>query len=194
MQLTGCARQGLCSQPRRPARTGRRFGVLLSWGRFRPATYYPETLSASSADSFELSRFVEAQRATYGHAVEELKAGQKRSHWMWFIFPQVAGLGSSSMAKRYAIGSRAEAEAYLEHPLLGARLQTCVDALLGVEGRSAEQIMGNPDYLKLQSSITLFAKISPTKSRYERLLQKYYGGRRCQKTLDFLSRDEPNSA
>jgi uncharacterized protein (DUF1810 family) len=106
---------------------------------------------------------------------------------MWFIFPQVAGLGSSAMAKRYAIDSRAEAKAYLEHPLLGARLRTCVDALLQVEGRFAEQIMGYPDFQKLQSSMTLFAEISPPGSCFERLLQKYYGGGKDEKTIDFLS-------
>lgn len=143
-------------------------------------------MSTSSANSFDLSRFVEAQQDTYDDALKELKAGQKRTHWMWFIFPQVSGLGFSSMAQRYAIGSRAEAEAYLAHPLLGERLRACVDALLEVESRSAEQIMGSPDFLKLQSSITLFAIISPTDRRFLRLLEKYYGGEKDQKTINFL--------
>ncbi|RYD75506.1 MAG: DUF1810 domain-containing protein [Verrucomicrobiaceae bacterium] len=148
-------------------------------------------MSTSSSDEFELYRFVEAQRSVYATALEELKAGQKRSHWMWFIFPQVAGLGFSSMAQRYAIRSRAEAKAYLEHPTLGTRLKECVDALLHVEGRSAEQIMGDPDFLKLQSSITLFAEISTAGPRFGRMLEKYYAGRKDQRTLDILSKEEP---
>jgi uncharacterized protein (DUF1810 family) len=106
---------------------------------------------------------------------------------MWFIFPQVAGLGSSTMAKRYAIGSRAEAEAYLEHPLLGERLEMCVDALLKVEGRSVDQIMGCPDFMKLQSAMTLFAEISPAESCFEQLLKKYYGGRKDGECIDLCA-------
>lgn len=143
-------------------------------------------MSTSSANSYDLSRFVEAQQDTYDNALKELKTGQKRTHWMWFIFPQVSGLGFSSMAQRYAIGSREEAEVYLAHPLLGERLRACVDALLEVEGRSAEQIMGSPDFLKLQSSITLFAFILPTDRRFLRLLEKYYDGKKDQKTINFL--------
>jgi uncharacterized protein (DUF1810 family) len=160
----------------------------------RPTTHCTRNVSAFSADPFELSRFVDAQSSSYSDAVDELKAGQKRSHWMWFIFPQVAGLGSSTMAKRYAIGSRAEAEAYLEHPLLGERLKMCVDALLKVEGRSADQIMGYPDFMKLQSAMTLFAEISPAESCFEQLLKKYYSGRKDPKTLNFLSQHEFKSA
>lgn len=151
-------------------------------------------MSASSSDPFDLYRFVDAQSPAYTDALAELKGGQKRSHWMWFLFPQVAGLGSSAMAKRYAIGSRAEAEAYLRHPLLGERLRECVDALLGLEGRSAEQIMGNPDFLKLQSAMTLFAEFLPSGSRFEQLLDKYYGGRKDPKTLSFLFQDAPPSS
>jgi uncharacterized protein (DUF1810 family) len=109
---------------------------------------------------------------------------------MWFIFPQVAGLGSSSMAVRFAIQSRAEAVAYLEHPVLGTRLRDCVDALLKVEGRSAKQIMGDPDFMKLQSSMTLFATVLPSEHRFERLLAKYYHSQLDQKTLAILSADE----
>ena len=153
----------------------------------RPITHCTSNVSAFSADPFELSRFADAQSSSYSDALDELKAGQKRSHWMWFIFPQVAGLGSSAMARRYAIGSRAEAEAYLAHPVLGERLRMCVEALLEVEGRSAEQIMGYPDFMKLQSSMTLFAEISPAGSSFEQLLKKYYGGRKDPKTLEFLA-------
>ena len=154
------------------------------WRRASPDS---ARVRASSADPFDLSRFVDAQGDSSDTALEELKAGQKRTHWMWFIFPQVSGLGFSSMAQRYAIGSREEAEAYLAHPLLGERLRACVDALLEVKGRSAEQIMGNPDFLKLQSSITLFAIVSPTEKRFELLLEKYYGGKKDQRTINFLA-------
>jgi uncharacterized protein (DUF1810 family) len=140
----------------------------------------------SSADPFDLARFVEAQEGSYEAALAELRAGEKRSHWMWFVFPQVAGLGSSTMARRYAIQSRAEAEAYLAHPILGARLRECAEALLSVDGRSAEQIMGYPDDMKLRSSLTLFAEVSPSKNIFERVLEKYYQGSKDPKTLDFL--------
>lgn len=143
-----------------------------------------------SPDPFDLNRFVEAQRSLYSTALAELKAGEKRSHWMWFIFPQVSGLGSSSMARRYAIHSRAEAVAFLEHPVLGTRLMECVDALLALESLSAQQIMGDPDFMKLQSSMTLFAAASPFETRFERLIAKYYAGGKDQKTLSFLSGDE----
>ena len=144
-------------------------------------------MSTPSSDPFELSRFVAAQKSTYAAALQELRAGQKCNHWMWYIFPQAAALGSSPMAKFYAIRSREEANAYLEHPLLGARLCQCTEALLAIGGRSAEQIMGYPDFLKLQSSITLFAEISPDEPMFAQLLEKYFSGRRDQKTIDFLS-------
>jgi uncharacterized protein (DUF1810 family) len=143
-----------------------------------------------SADPFNLSRFVEAQETSYEAAIAELRAGEKRSHWMWFIFPQVAGLGSSSMAQRYAIQSRAEAEAYLAHPILGLRLRECAEALLSVNGRSAAQIMGSPDDMKLQSSMTLFAEISAPDNVFERVLQKYFQRSKDPKTMDFL-RNKP---
>ena len=145
-------------------------------------------MNSPSQDPFHLARFVEAQSSSYADALRELEAGEKRGHWMWFIFPQVAGLGSSFMAKRYAIGSRQEAAAYLDHPLLGARLLACVDALLNVENRSAKQIMGSPDFMKLQSSITLFAEISPDEERFRQLLLKFYAGKKDERTLQFLSR------
>lgn len=141
----------------------------------------------NTADPFQLSRFVEAQRSSYAAALGELRVGRKRTHWMWFVFPQLAGLGSSAMAQRYAIRSRAEAEAYLSHPVLGPRLRECVEALLGVEGRSAGQIMGSPDDVKLRSSATLFAELSPAGSPFERLLAKYYAGERDPRTLELLT-------
>jgi uncharacterized protein (DUF1810 family) len=146
-------------------------------------------MTDTSSDPFDLSRFVEAQSAVYATALAEIKAGEKRSHWMWFIFPQLEGLGTSRMARRFAIRTRAEARAYLEHPLLGPRLRECVGALLMVEGRSAEQMMGDPDFLKLQSSMTLFMGVSPDESSFERLLEKYYSGGKDQRTLDYLFRE-----
>src|SRR3954469_21864401 len=105
----------------------------------------------ASSDPYDLDRFVRAQRGVYEQALAELVAARKRSHWMWFIFPQVAGLGSSLMSERYAIGSMAEAQSYLAYPLLGVRLVRCVEAMLSVKGRSAHDILGYPDDLKLQS-------------------------------------------
>lgn len=140
----------------------------------------------NSGDPHDLARFVAAQEGVYEAAVAELRRGAKRSHWMWFVFPQVAGLGSSSMAVRYAIGSRAEADAYLAHPVLGPRLRECATALLGVEGRSAHQIMGSPDDVKLKSSMTLFAAIAEPGSPFQAVLDKYYSGETDPKTEAFL--------
>lgn len=137
-------------------------------------------------DRFELERFVEAQKLTYARALAEIRAGRKESHWMWFIFPQFDGLGFSPMAERYAIKSLEEARAYLAHPTLGPRLVECVEAALGVEGRSARAIFGTPDDLKLRSCATLFAEVSPAGSGFERLLGKYYGGWRDVRTLRLL--------
>jgi uncharacterized protein (DUF1810 family) len=145
-------------------------------------------------DPFGLERFLDAQEDTYAPAVSELSSGAKRSHWMWFIFPQVAGLGSSSMAQRYAIQSRAEAIAYLKHPVLGVRLKKCVEALLGVDGRLATQIMGRPDDVKLCSSLTLFAEVAESGSLFETALAKYFSGEKDQRTVDFLRRDDGHGA
>ncbi|OIQ85615.1 hypothetical protein GALL_325520 [mine drainage metagenome] len=140
------------------------------------------------SDPFELARFVEAQAPCIDAALGELRAGWKRTHWMWFVVPQVQGLGFSSMAQRYAIKSRAEAKAYLNHPMLGPRLRECAEALLSVQGRSAHQIMGSPDDLKLQSSMTLFAQVEGSGSVFESVLATYFGGHRCEPTLRFLRR------
>ena len=142
--------------------------------------------STASNDPFELRRFVEAQEGVYAQALAELKGGRKRSHWMWFVFPQFDGLGFSSTAKHYAIKSLDEARAYLAHPLLGPRLRECADALLKVEGRSAAEIMGSPDDLKLRSCATLFAQITPDDSPFARLLQKHYRNQPDLKTLQLL--------
>ncbi|HSI36597.1 MAG: DUF1810 domain-containing protein [Phycisphaerae bacterium] len=139
------------------------------------------------SDPHDLARFVDAQAGVYQTALDELRAGQKRSHWMWFIFPQFRGLGSSSMAKRYAIQTRDEAAAYLAHPMLGPRLIECTQALLTVDGRSALQILGSPDDVKLKSCATLFAAVAPAGSVFDRLLDKYYAGERDPRTLVLLA-------
>ena len=123
-----------------------------------------------------LDRFVEAQAGTYGTALAELSAGRKRTHWMWFVFPQLAGLGSSPAARRYAIAGLAEARDYLAHPVLGPRLAEAARALLGVEGRSAGQILGHPDDLKLRSSMTLFAEAADDPAVFRAVLDKFYDG------------------
>jgi uncharacterized protein (DUF1810 family) len=125
-----------------------------------------------------LTRFVLAQEADYETALSEIRSGRKRSHWMWYIFPQYEGLGQSAMSRRYAIRSRAEAEAYLLHPVLGPRLIECAEAVVGVEGRSAAEIFGSPDDMKLRSCATLFACVSPPGSVFHRLLDKYFRGER----------------
>ncbi len=144
-------------------------------------------------DPHNLQRFVAAQEEAYTAALGELRAGRKRTHWMWFVFPQVTGLGASPTARFYAIQSHAEAEAYLAHPLLGARLQECAGALLAVNGRTAEQIMGFPDHLKLQSSMTLFAALAGPGNPFAAVLDRYYEGRRCPQTLAFLAPETETS-
>ena len=151
-------------------------------------------MTEASSDAFDLGRFLAAQEGVYPAALAEITAGSKRSHWMWFIFPQVSGLGSSSVAQRYAIRSRAEAQAYLAHAVLGQRLLECTKALLGVHGRSASQIMGSPDDLKLRSSMTLFAYVSKSDSPLEKVLAKFFSGEKDQKTVNFLRIDEPPGA
>jgi uncharacterized protein (DUF1810 family) len=133
-----------------------------------------------------LNRFVRAQETDYQRALSEIRSGRKRSHWMWYIFPQIDGLAFSSTSKHYAIKSLAEAKAYLDHPILGPRLLECAQAVIGVEGRSATEIFGSPDDLKLRSSATLFACVSPPGSVFDRLLEKYYRGERDGKTLQLL--------
>ena len=134
----------------------------------------------------DLERFVTAQQDIYERALGELKAGDKRSHWMWFVFPQFAGLGFSEMSVRYAIKSLDEARAYLAHPVLGPRLAECAQALLGVEGRSAERILGYPDDLKLRSSMTLFARAADDPKVFRAVLDRYYDGEDDPATLQRL--------
>ncbi len=137
-------------------------------------------------DRFGLNRFVQAQEEIYSRALTEIRLGRKRSHWMWFIFPQIDGLGYSSTAKFYAIKSEDEAKAYLNHPLLGKRLIECAEALLNVTGRSAAEIFGYPDELKLRSSMTLFASVSEPGSVFSRVLDQYYGSQPDPQTLALL--------
>lgn len=140
----------------------------------------------STDDPYNLTRFVQAQRHDYAHALAEIKSGKKRTHWMWYIFPQIDGLGFSATAKHYAIKSLAEAEAYLAHPLLRSRLRECMEAALLLEGRSARDIFGTPDDLKLRSCATLFACVAPSNAVFDRVLRKYYPGGRDGKTLQLL--------
>ena len=137
-------------------------------------------------DPHDLQRFVDAQAGVYDQALAELSAGAKRSHWMWFIFPQIAGLGFSAMARRYAIASRLEAQAYLNHAVLGPRLIACTRAVCRVEGRSAHQIFGSPDDLKFRSSMTLFAAVAED-GIFVEALRKYYGGQPDEATLQALA-------
>jgi uncharacterized protein (DUF1810 family) len=128
------------------------------------------------ADPFDLERFVEAQARVYDEVRRELKAGRKESHWMWFIFPQIAGLGQSPMSIRFAIASLDEAEAYLAHPVLGPRLGECARLTLDVEGRTAREIFGSIDEMKFRSSMTLFAKAATDEDLFRRCLDKYFAG------------------
>jgi len=137
-------------------------------------------------DPFDLKRFIRAQERDYSQALSEIRQGQKRSHWMWYVFPQIDGLAMSSTAKLYAIKSLDEARAYLDHPVLGLRLRECAEAMLSIEGRSATEILGSPDDLKLRSSATLFASVSSPGSVFERVLAKFYEGRRDERTLELI--------
>jgi uncharacterized protein (DUF1810 family) len=132
-----------------------------------------------------LERFVQAQASVYARALDELEAGRKRSHWMWFIFPQIAGLGHSAMSQMYAIQDLAEARAYLAHPLLGARLRECIQAVLDIDGKSAHTIFGSPDDLKFRSSMTLFDRAAPD-DIFQAALDKYFGGEADPLTLQKL--------
>ncbi|OMC29876.1 DUF1810 domain-containing protein [Mycobacterium colombiense] len=140
----------------------------------------------SAGDPFDLKRFVDAQEPVYGDVVDELRAGRKRSHWMWFVFPQLRGLGGSAMAARFGIASLEEAGAYLRHELLGPRLRECARLVTAVQGRSIGQIFGSPDDLKLCSSMTLFARATDDNADFLAVLDKYYDGRQDRLTLERL--------
>ena len=143
-----------------------------------------------AGDPHGLGRFVAAQAGDYARALAEIRSGRKRTHWMWYVFPQLEGLGSSAISRRYAIRDLAEAEAYLDHAVLGPRLKECFEAVLQVEGRSAQEIFGSPDDLKLHSCATLFASVSPAGSVFERVLGKYFQGRRDALTVGLLGAAE----
>ena len=137
---------------------------------------------------FDLKRFVAAQDrgGTYERALAELRAGRKASHWIWFVFPQIEGLGRSPTARAYALSSLAEARAYLEHPMLGPRLRECTDALLGLDGNDPAAVMGPIDAIKLRSSMTLFARADPADDRFPSVLRKFYGGAEDEATVERL--------
>ena len=140
-------------------------------------------------DPFDLSRFLAAQDPIYLGALSEIRSGRKRTHWMWFVFPQAIGLGTSHTALHYAIRSMDEARAYLAHPTLGHRLRECAKSLLRVRGKSASEIFGYTDDVKLRSSMTLFASVAEEDSVFEEVLQRYFGGKPDPLTLQFIERD-----
>ncbi len=143
---------------------------------------------SDSNDPYDLNRFISAQEGVYDRALAELREGLKRSHWMWFIFPQIDGLGHSPTTRLYSIKSLEEARQYLAHPVLGARLVACAEAILAVSGQRAADIFGHPDDWKLQSSMTLFELASGPGSVFERVLDKYYEGKRDRKTLQIVGK------
>jgi uncharacterized protein (DUF1810 family) len=145
----------------------------------------------SGQDPYDLQRFVDAQEHVYKRALSEIQSGRKRSHWMWFIFPQIDGLGASSMSRRYAIRSVAEAKAYLAHPLLGPRLLESAEAVLAVETTSALELFGSPDDMKLRSCATLFASVSSEESVFRQLINKYFDGKPDDSTLQLIGKKEP---
>lgn len=139
--------------------------------------------SLMSHDPYDLQRFVDAQEQVYAQVSVEMRTGRKRTHWMWFVFPQLRGLGFSATAMRYGIASLEEAHAYLAHPVLGPRLLECTRWVLAVEGRTAHEIFGSPDDQKFRSSMTLFAHASPDRPEFANALAKYYGGEQDPLTL-----------
>ncbi|TPG42628.1 DUF1810 domain-containing protein [Sphingomonas koreensis] len=141
----------------------------------------------TNTDRFNLDRFVSAQEATYARVLTELTRGYKTSHWMWFIFPQVAGLGSSEMSRRYAIGSTEEAQAYLAHPLLGARYRESIAVLQDLVGTTAEAVFGSVDAAKLRSSLTLFAEAAPDDPLFAAAIERWFRGEKDGQTVDILT-------
>lgn len=140
----------------------------------------------TQSDPYDLNRFVQAQDKVFRTVLAELTGGQKRTHWMWYIFPQIDGLGHSPMAKRYAIKDLHEARAYLDHPVLGPRLRECAEILLDIQGRSLHDIFGTPDDLKFVSCMTLFAQIAGPDSEFVQVLNLYGCAKRCSRTLRIL--------
>ena len=148
---------------------------------------FDHTTHASLSDRFDLQRFVDAQAEVIGCVRAELSTGRKRSHWMWFVFPQIAGLGASAMSARYAIGGAPEARAFLAHPLLGVRLAELTVLVVGLRGRSARAIFGTPDDVKFRSCMTLFAEVGPADAPFALALERYFGGARDPATLARLN-------
>ena len=146
----------------------------------------PPTVPHDDSDPFDLERFLLAQQGDYSRALDELRAGRKQTHWMWYIFPQLRGLGSSAISQRYAIGSLAEAKAYLAHPVLGSRLRECATTILAHKKLSASEIFGFPDDLKLRSSATLFARASDGAFPFRQVLLQFFDGREDETTLQLL--------
>ena len=144
-------------------------------------------------DIYNLHRFLDAQERVYDTVLDELRAGRKASHWIWFIFPQIAGLGQSAMAQRFAITSLDEAKAYLKHPVLGQRLRECTQLVLDVNWHSAEEIFGYPDYLKFRSCMTLFMTAATDNTIFKNALLKYFDGKPDQMTLDMLAQQSLSS-
>ena len=144
-------------------------------------------MQPTCADPYDLNRFVDAQRSTYALAIAELRAGRKRSHWSWYVLPQLRGLGHSRMSIRYAISGLAEAEAYAAHPVLGARLHEIIAALNAHRGLSAEQILGSIDAMKLHSCLTLFGRARPTSPDFSEALQRYFSGVEDSLTIALLT-------
>jgi uncharacterized protein (DUF1810 family) len=144
--------------------------------------------SSDRSDPYDLNRFISAQEGVYDRALAELRDGLKRSHWMWYIFPQIVGLGHSPTTRHYSIKSLEEARQYLAHPVLGARLKECAEAVLVHQGLSAEDIFGHPDDWKLQSSMTLFELLSGPQSVFSRVLDRYYLGKRDARTLQIVGK------
>ena len=146
-----------------------------------------KSLSSDVADPFDLQRFVDAQDGVYGSVIDELRSGRKRSHWIWFVFPQLRGLGHSATALRYGISSLEEARAYLANQVLGPRLRECARLIVDIDGRSAQDIFGRPDDLKVRSSMTLFARATDDNADFRAVLDKFYDGDEDPMTLERLA-------
>ena len=146
-----------------------------------------------AADPFDLTRFIEAQGAIYAQVVEELTRGRKQSHWIWFVFPQLRGLGRSATAERFAIASRAEAIAYLAHPVLRSRLIECTSLLLAHAGRRIEHILHDPDHLKFHSCMTLFSEVAPAEPLFAEALEAFFSGKKDEATLRLLDNTKPQN-
>ena len=140
----------------------------------------------AKTDPYNLKRFLDAQDEVFGQVCSELREGRKRTHWMWFIFPQLKGLGHSTTAEFYALSSLEEAEAYLSHPVLGARLRQCAELVNQIEGRTVDQIFGSPDNLKFRSCMTLFAQLESNNQVFKDALEKHFGGEADTRTLELL--------